>query len=176
MNKIFIGVGAVVCLIIGLGIGYKLYSNPINLAQGVSTVGATNNTAKLATITMAPLTAGATTTSLFNGDGTDREVTSSVIACTSVGTSQTFTTGSGLASWTLQAATTSVSGLGLNGNTNYAANLTLATSSAWYYQASTTETVPIYVGRVWPTQTYLSFGFNATNTAACTVGVHYINL
>lgn len=150
--------------------------NYTNTIGAVSSVGITNNSAKEFTITMSPATASATTTSLFNSDSTDREITSSVAACNTVGTSLTYLTGAPLAALLLQMSTSTVGNTGLQGNTNYASNLTIATSSAWSYQASTTEATPTYVGRVWPAGTYLNITFNATNTAQCTVGVRVLSL
>lgn len=174
-NKIIYGVIGVVVLAGAFFIG-KSFSTTTVIGGAVSLVGVSNNSGRLASVTMAPLTAAATTTSILNSGGTDRAITSSFAYCTGVGTSNTFITGAGLAALQLQMATTSTGGGGLLGNTNYASNLTVATSSAWSYVASTTEATPNYMGRLWPANSYLSIAFNATNTAACTVGVNYLSL
>lgn len=143
---------------------------------GVSSAGATSSTADEYSVIMAPSTDAATTTSILNTDGTDREITSSVVACTSLGNSFTFQTGAPLANFNVRMSTSTVAG-GLQANTtNLASNITIATTSAWFYLASTTEPNPTYVGRVWPSGTYLNILFNATNTATCTVGVRALGL
>lgn len=171
-RQLLTGVGILVVLAAIVG----AYEYPQQGVKGISSVGASNSDAKIATITMAPLTAAATTTSILNDGGTDRAIESSMAYCTGVGTSKTFLTGAPLASLRVQMATTSVGFLGLRGNTNLASDLTVATSSAWSYVSSSTDTIPQYMGQLWPVNTYLSITFNATNTAACTVGVHYIQL
>lgn len=134
----------------------------------------TNSTAKTATVTISPATASATSTvSLLNTDSVDRVIIGTEVFCSNVGSSKTYLTGTGLASFLLRAATTSSSSVGLQGNTNYAAQITVSTSTDLFYIASSTEGVLQYVSRIWPTNTYLTFNFNATNTAACTVGSRY---
>lgn len=154
---------------------YEAYQYPktVNSLGAVTTssAGATFASAKVAQVTMIPATLAATTTSLLNTDAADRWVESSFASCANVGTSKTTRTGLGLAAWRLQAATTTVATLGLQGSTKYASNLLLATSTAFIKIASTTS--GFYAGN-WPTGTYMTFLFNATNTAACTVGVHYL--
>ncbi len=164
-------VGGIVLALVVIGAYIFPRSSVTTVVQGNSSVGASNSDAKIATITMAPLTAAATTTSILNTFGTDLVIESSMAYCTGVGTSKTFLTGAPLASLQLQMATTSVGFLGLQGNTNFAANLLIATSSVTAYTASSTEGTTIY-GRLWPANTYLSITFNATNTAACTTGVN----
>lgn len=165
----------VIALLVGFAVGYVVF-NKANIVRGVSSDGVTNSTSKIATITLSPATASATTTSLYNGDGTDRVITSSMVSCTSVGTSKTYLTGAALASFTLQMSTsTSATGNAMS-NTNYAANLTISTSSPWTYTSSSTDPVLGSMSRIWPTNTYLNPTFNATNTAVCTLGVHYLSL
>lgn len=177
MNKTSLVIGAVVALLIGFAVGTVLSPAEVAVApQGVSSVGSSNFTARLASITMAPSTASATTTSILNNGGTDRAIESAFISCNTVGTSQTFTTGAGLSAWNLKIATTSVASTGLQGNTNYAADMSISTSTADAYSATSTNPAPNPVSRIWPVNTYLTFLFNATNTAACTVGAHYLVL
>jgi xanthine dehydrogenase molybdopterin-binding subunit B len=58
--------------------------------------------------------------------------------------------------------------------------MTIATTSSNIYNSSTTiatsGTSLNGLQYLWPTNTYLVFSFNATNTAVCTVGVHFIPL
>ena len=164
-------------VLIALCVGLYFKSSVHNYSvQGISSTSVTNNTARSYSITVAPATASATTTSLINTDATDRAITSSFAVCTAVGNSFTFTSGAALTSWLLQMSTSTVSGLGLQGNTNFAASLTLATTTAWMpYTASTTPGVtPSYF--VWPSGIALNMTFNATNTAACTIGVTALSL
>lgn len=102
----------------------------------------------------------------------------SYVACTGLGTSQAYNSGTGLTSngWTLLGATTSVSSTGLQGNTNYILNTFIATTTVNYYVGSTTEGVIAYTSRIWPANTYLTFNFNATNTAQCSIGVEFVPL
>ncbi len=132
-------------------------------------VGATFNTAKVGQVNISP-TIGATTTGVLNTDATDRFIESTYYACSGVGTSQTAFTGAGLAALTLKIATgtTQAPAAITNGNT---IQQTVSTSTPDSYTASTTIASMI---RIWPTGTYLNFEFNATNTAACTVGAHYL--
>ncbi len=162
-------------VLIVLCVGLYFKSPSSYSVQGISSSGVTNTTAKLYTITVAPSTDSATTSSLFNNDGTDRMVIQSVAGCTGVGTSQTYLTGTGLASFKFQMSTSSIS-VDAKSNTNYASNIVVATSSAWAETASTTLGAIGAVSLVWPTQTYLNITSNATNTAACTVGVSTISL
>jgi len=151
-----------------------------------SAVGTKFNSAKIAAVNISPATAAATSTSLLNTDDSGRWVQSGFAACTGTGTSLTYLTGAGLTGLKVQAATTSVSSEGLQGNVNYAMDLAIATSSSYTNNATSTAQIasttangsftggtnPLWT--YWPSNSYLTFTFNATNTAACTVGVYYI--
>lgn len=167
----------VVAIIAIAGLYFIVRTN--NLVQGVSTGGSISNSAKIAAISSVPSTATATSTSLFNGDGTDRGIIDSFAFCTNTGTSKTYLTGAGLLAWVVQMATSSTDGsgtTGLQGNTNYVSNNTISTSSPWSYNATTTNPVLGDVTRIWPAGTYLNVVYNATNTASCTSGVRYLSL
>jgi hypothetical protein len=177
MNKSIIG--AVALVLVGFAVGYGVFGNKVTvieqIGQAVSVAGVTNSTARLASVVAAPpTTATATTTSLYNGDGVDRAITDAFAYCTGVGTSRTYLTGAGLAALTVQMSTSTIAG-DAKRNTNYPATFTVATSSAWawenYLGTSATD-----MNLVWPSATYLNITFNATNTAACTIGVHYLSL
>lgn len=172
-------IGVIVALLVGFTVGNMVGSSsfsqePLPIIVGSqSAVGTTQNTARVASITVSPSTVAATSTSLYNS-GSDRLIRDSFVACTGVGTSMTYLTGTGLASWTLQMSTSS-SVIDAKTNTNYASNITIGTSSPWSYVSSSTEGV-LTSSRFWPSGTYLNITFNATNTAACTVGASYLSL
>lgn len=143
--------------------------------QAGSATGSTFNSAKVAMINAS--FASATSSGVYNSDASDRIITDATWSCTGVGTSQTAYTGAGLATWTISMATSSTaSGSSfLNANTNYVVTTVQATSAAEVYIASTTPglTGSVFVRR-WAAGTYLNIFTNATNTAACTIGVKYL--
>lgn len=183
-KNILIGVG----VIIGAFLLYGAYQYPQSTTTVVQTsngsfgsaVGTTFNTAKFAGVNMSPATAAATTTSILNGDASDRIATSIDVDCNTVGTSQTFLTGGGLtgAGLTLKIATTSVANLGLQNNTNLVGGtVTIATGTPDILIASSTPSfggTNVAAWDRWAAGSYLTFLFSATNTAACTVGVKYM--
>lgn len=170
-KSVFAVLGAVVISLAIVG-GY-FYPKFELIAVG-SPAGTTFTTAKVGQIDISPSTAAATTTSVLNNDASDRYVTNVFAACGSVGTSRTFLTGAGLAAWALQAATTSISGQGLQGNTNYIVNGNLSTSTADLFTMGTSTGLSSSYLTRWAAGSYMTFLFNATNTAACTVGVNYL--
>lgn len=174
-NKLtFAIVGILVLAVVG---GYFYPKVNTNL-KGTSSAGVSNSSAKVASITIAPLTASATTSSITNTDGTDREITDGFVTCQSVGSSRTYLTGAGLTSggWGLVMSTSS-SAVDAKVNANYAINFSsISTTTTRVYSATSTEGVLTYVSRIWPNGTKLNMTFNATNTAACTIGVHYLSL
>jgi hypothetical protein len=115
--------------------------------------------------------ANGTSTSLTNTDGNDRYVTGYRIACQGVGTSKTAYTGAGLAALTAKIGTTTTSApatfatdVGVNPG-----GWTVSTSTVNSGVASSTSQVGN--GALWRTGEIMTFAFNATNTAVCTVGV-----
>lgn len=182
-------------LLVGIAIGLSLFmkSQASGGGQvavgGASAVGTTFSTQRIAQIVFAPTTGSATTTSIYNGDDNDRVVDSAYAYCSGVGTSLTAYTGTGLANWILSAATTSSSAPNAITNTNLAMNMVMSTSSAFSFTSTSTPSSYLYnvtgngaattsatqsaVSRVWAAGTYMTFGSNATNTAACIVGVRY---
>lgn len=166
----------VLAVIIGVFI-YGAYQYPKALpAPFGSPVGTTFNSAKVVAVDMSPLTQGATSTSVQNTDASNRWIASfGFSGCTGVQNSFTDLTGTGLAALLVQAATTSVPNQGLQGNTNYALNLTVPTSTTGVpaILSATTSTPPSVYG-VWAPGSYMTFTFNATNTAACVVELDYI--
>ncbi len=158
-------VTGVVGVIIGLVL--SLVFTPQASVQGVSSSGSSFSTRKTASVTISPSSLSATSTAILNTDATDRLVTDGFAACTSVASQPAVST------WILQAATTSAA-TGAFTNTSYALNISIATTSAIAYTASSSYGFDAY--RYWATGTYMTFMFNASNTAACTVGVNYVPL
>lgn len=161
--------------VIVAGTIYGAYLYPTSQISFGSPAGTTFNSAKIAAVDITPLTAGATSTSILNTDASARYVASFGFAgCTGQGTSFTYpnTNATGLAAELIQVATTSVPNNGLQGNTNYALNMTVPTSSAVYVQNSS-STPPSNAG-YWASGTYLTFTTNATNTGACIFEVDYV--
>lgn len=175
MNKIIIAVLAVLILS-GLGAWYW-HSQHSQLA-GASPSGATFGDSKQAAVVVNLANPGAngTSTSLLNTDSNDRYVTSVELGCENVGTSLTAYTGTGLANLLLSVGTTTTAApASFNGFANVAQNIKLSTSTVNLEVSSTTLALATSsLAAVWPTNTYMTFFFNATNTAACTVGVKYL--
>ncbi len=172
MNNKNIYIGIIVAILIGVG-GYffpKSVGNEGLVGTVGSSVGTTFNTAKVAQVNLNP-TIAATTTGILNTDGTDRYIESTYYICSGVGTSQTGYTGAGLANLLLNIATGTTQTLASSITNANKWSTQVSTSTPDSYVASTTAQS---LWRVWPTATYLNFEFNATNTAACSVGVHYL--
>jgi hypothetical protein len=142
-----------------------------------SSAGATFNSAKISAIAgFAPASASATTTNLYNSDTSDRIIEDAFVSCNTVGTSKTYLTGTGLESLQFNFSTSSTAtGYGRT-NTANAFIVTVATSTSDAYVASSTIPFPNQVSRIWPAGSYLVIGSNATNTASCLTGVHYLAL
>lgn len=179
MNKFSLTILLIVVLAVGIIGGHSFWPQ-VRLSTAVSPAGSSNSTAKIASISIAPLTAAATSTSILNTDGTDRGVTSVDVLCTGLGTSNPFTTGNTggatIAGLVLQTGTTSVANQGLQANTSLYSSTTIATSTTYGYVSTSTEGVIQTVSRIWPTNTYLTFQFNATSTGACTAAAKYLSL
>lgn len=141
-----------------------------------SPAGTTFLSAKVAEVNQGSIATAAATTSgasLLNNDASDRIVESVVVSCSGVGTSQTFLTGTGLATLTLTVATSTSA---VPNQTNEAVNelinaQVIATSSLNVFSNPTINNAQ---SRVWASGTYLNFHFNATNTASCLLGAHYV--
>ena len=169
-EKIILGVIGIIA-VVGL---FLPVQKLINI--GASAVNSTFLSAKVAAIAFSPTT-GATTTSILNTDASDRIVTDAFVTCSGVGTSYTALTGAGLASLQFKMATSSTAFPAIISNTNLLlSSAVIATSSVDVYVATTT---PGLAGtsdfvRRWAAGSYLAVTSNATNTAACIVGVHYL--
>lgn len=170
---------ALIGAVVGLGIGYFVFSHsnsPSEFAGAISTSStSTFSTAKIAEIGFAPTTASATTSvTLLNTDSTDRVITSAFAYCSGVGTSQTYLTGTGLSALTFTMGTSSNTS---NSNPTTVANafiVTVSTSTPYSYVSSTTTPYPNDATRTWASGSYLLINANATNTASCVTGVHYL--
>ena len=169
-----------VLAIVALG-GYFFPGSSVQLVQPLnqytqtvgSAVGSTFGTAKIASINFSP-SVGATSTSMINSDASDRYVTSSFYYCSGLGVSKAAYTYTSLTSNGLifLAATSSTASTPINANTNFVMYNTISTSTIYDFTASTT--VYQAADRIWKAGSYLNFWSNATNTATCTVGVHYL--
>lgn len=162
LGKIVVSVA--LALVIGVAI-YGAYQYPKAQVVAGSPAGSTFNTEKIASVEYAPATSAASSTSILNTDASTRIVSSSFSSCNG-------TNGQG---FTLTAATTSVANQGLQGNTNYAANIvgTTTVTSTNFYVASSTEGAITYTSRLWPSGTYMTFVASAINTGNCLVGINY---
>lgn len=140
-----------------------------------SVVGSTFTNGKIAAVVMAPLAASATSTSIQNNSGSPIFVASFGFAgCTGTGSSYTYpnTNATGLANLLIQAATTSVANQGLQGNTNYALNMVVPTSTS---PMQTSSSTPPAMAGFWDTGTYMTFTWNATSTLNCVIELDAIN-
>lgn len=173
MNKyIFFFFGGVAALAVA---GLFLPMNKVETTVGsASAVGSTFSTAKVAYKAWT-LSNGATTTSLYNSDSSDRIIRSVDYTCSGVGTSLTAVTGTGLANLIFTAGTTSTDAPAVPTLGNSVFSSTVATTVPEIYLSSTTHglTTSAFVRR-WGAGTYLTFVSNATNTAACVIGVTYM--
>lgn len=170
ITNVFLGLAIVL-------LAYMAFVKVVPAFGAASPTGATFNDAKVAEIAMVPIDLTSTTTSILNTDGSDRVVDSSFVSCAT--TSQTVfgSHGAGLATWAFQMATTAVANLGLQGNTNHVADLTVPTSTAdASYVASSSIPVLGNRNRIWPANTYLSMlsvGSSTNATITCQAGVYY---
>jgi hypothetical protein len=155
--------------------GYKFLFYKPQIVAGTSTQGGTGSTARqynVYGVNLAAPGANATSSSILNTTGNDLYVTALKVGCEGVGTSQTAYTGTGLASLTLKAATSSTASTPVNGNTFLAGSITISTSSSQFVEASSTASSGSNsVNYVWLAGSYMNFWTNATNTAVCTFGV-----
>lgn len=182
MNKKNLIIGAGV-LVLGI-IVWSIFSSHQSVA-GSSPSGSTFNTAKFAGIVMNLATPGTngTTSSILNTDANDRYLTSITEDCEGVGTSKEAYDGAGLPALKLTVSTTTTA-VPLQPASIFAApvlNGAVATTSNWLVNSTSTNpsgyatgsTASTSIADVWLAGSYLTFWWNATNTAVCTVGAHY---
>ena len=150
---------------------------------GATTQGSTFSNAKQGSVvvSLANPGANATSSSVLNPSTSDWYITAVKAACEGVGSSNTAYSGAGLAALTLKIATTSTAAPAANGNTNLVgtAALTIATTTAQFVISSSTAGIGLgnttSISNIWAAGSYETFTFNATNTAACTVGLDYFS-
>ncbi len=152
--------------------------SPVQLAGTTqNSAGTVFSSAKRYSITFAPATASATTTSIINTDATDRIVVDTVIYCGGIGTSLSPYIGGGLSVFNISVATSSAANpTATTSSSNLVSSNNIATSTADGFVASTTVATGSAYGRVWASGSYMSFIANATNTAVCNVGVDTLAL
>lgn len=169
---IFSVIGVAILAFIGIAIYQSGYES---VSVTASPTGSTFSTAKVAAIVIAPADVTSTSTSILNTDSSDRYIIAEELGCQSVGTSRTPLTGAGLLSLTLTMATSSTATPSVNANTNTLPVITIGTSTPNFVISSSTAATPgtSIVSNIWASGSYLSIFLNATNTAACTVGVRY---
>lgn len=175
-TKIVLGVIAAVIVVGGYFYPGSTSTTVQQLVGGTGTAGSTFGTAKYAGVIMTPSAPGtnATTSSILNSDATDRYVLSTEIGCETLGTSLTAYTGAALASLTVTAATSSATTPAVKPSIRVGV-ITISTSTPPFTFASSSQlTATSSFGAVWSTGSYMTFDWNATNTATCTVGVRYI--
>lgn len=148
-----------------------------NVVAG-SPTGSTFGTAKTAAITMSLLTS--TSTSILNTDGSMRLVTGMRVGCTGVGASVTPYTGATFNKLTVTVGTSSVANTAAPASTAFSPFAevgapTIATTTADFLLASSTnQTATSSQPLEWPSNSYMVFVTNATNTATCTLGIDYL--
>lgn len=173
-------------LVAGLVLSYQKEKTTYvtNTVASASPVNTTFNTAKFAGIVSVPATGTATSSSILNSDSNDRYVTNVRVGCASIGTSLTAYSGAALATLTLTVGTTSSSAPANVSLWSTVAKFVVPTSSPAFVLSTTTTpvaaggagagTATTTMALVWNAGTYMTFAWNATNTAACTVGVDYL--
>lgn len=169
-TKLVLVVGALVVVVL---LGAVLLTG-LGVLGGVATssAGRTVNAGDTATIVMVPSSASATSTSIQNTDGKDRAIESTVVACSGLSTADTA-----VSALVLKAATSSTAAPATITNTNLVLSTQVATSSSDLFVASTTPgSTAAAANRIWAAGSYLSFSLNATSTATCTLGVHFVRL
>ncbi len=168
-----IAIAAIVSVIVALS-----FPGPTSNLATTSPAGSTFNTAKFAAVAMNLATPGTngTSSSILNTDTNDRFVLAVKGGCENVGSSLTAYTGAGLASLQLNVATsTTAAPASLNGWANVAKAYVVGTTTTnIIFGSSTLVTATSSLAGIWSANTYMTFSWNATNTAACTVGVEYV--
>lgn len=174
-------VASVCAILIGFAIvGAYQYPKQLHLAGAASPAGSTFNTAKFAGVSIDLSSPGAngTSTSITNTDATDRYITSTDLGCQSVGSSRSANTGAGLTSLGLTLSvgtTTTAAPASFSTWAAVASSGALSTSTPAFAIASSTATTATTTNAdIWHSGEFLTFFFNATNTARCTIGVKYI--
>ncbi len=177
MKKLISTVLAVIITVAILGAYHYPKLDQSNAAAG-SSAGSVFNSAKFAGVVVDLSSAGAngTSTSILNSDSSDRFISGWRLGCNGVGTSRTAYTGANLDSLKVTVGTSTDSAPAtFLGFANVATNYSLPTTTVSLIVASsTTQTASSSLAARWPSGSYATFSFNATNTAVCTIGVDYL--
>lgn len=168
----------ILAAVIALAIIGGYYFPKYQILASASPTGSTFGDAKFAGVVVSLATPGAngTSTSILNTDTSDRYVTSTKVGCENIGTSRTAYTGTGLASLQVSiGTTTSANPASFLSFAAITTGTIIGTSSVNnLFSSSTLQTATTSLSVIWPANTNMTFYFNATNTAVCTVGVDYI--
>lgn len=174
-NFLTTGVVAIIGGVVAGALMLTFVHNTTTIQQlaGASAAGTTFNTAKIASISMAPQTVTSTSTSILNGDANDRIVLDAGVGCQGLGTMLTMTGGTDALHWYAGTSSSAAPTSTIAAAALLAMNVTVATSSTVGFTATSTYTSPF--ARIWNAGSYMIFQTNATNTTAtCTPFVHYI--
>lgn len=170
-------IAVVLAAVIALAIVGAYQYPKTEVITSTSPQGGTTTTAHFYSVAVNLATPGAnaTSSSVFNSSSNDYYVSSIKGGCENIGTSKTAYTGTGLAALTLSVATSSTAAPIGNANANIVGNttITIGTSTSQFAVSSSTlaSLGTPSPSIIWGAGTYMTFTFNATNTAACTVGV-----
>lgn len=180
-SGVFTGFVAVIGVVVGVVIGFTIWhasadgflgGSGSQQGVGTSATGTTFNTAKITEIVMAPTSNAASSTSVLNGDASDRYVLDGGVSCT--GLTNMFGAAS-LAEDLWYAGTSSVAAptASISGRALLAMKVSLATSTTYGFIATSTYTNTF--ARIWAAGTYMVFETNATSSAvSCQPFLHYI--
>lgn len=157
-------------------LGFSPFGKQVIQEFGSTTQGATGSIARqynVYGVNLAAPGANATSSSLFNATGQDLYTTTVKVGCENVGTSKAAYTGGGLAALQMTVGTSSSAApAAAPTNALLAGAVNIGTSTPYFVMASSTNGAISATGiAVWPAGSYMTFWFNATNTAVCTVGV-----
>lgn len=162
--KTFLKVIVVIVAVLAIVCGY--FYPRTQATVGASATGSTFSTAKQFSKIWAPVSASATTTSIYNDTGNSLYVTRSFFYCSGASLNTS------VSSIIFSAATTSTNAPASLGNTNYLLIDSMATATPAY--VATTTFTSTAANLVWPAGSYVTFSSNGTNTAVCTIGVDAI--
>jgi hypothetical protein len=180
MKNIYIAVGIVFALVVGVLVGYTIHptTTPANHIAGA--VADTNSSQRIASCvldmsTTTPTTATTTGTScMFNGDSKDRIITSIDYYISNLGSATTA-----VASTTWQMGTST--GIYTPG-ASYVLNTTIATTTGngaiggvLFVSTTTPGNTGTYSYRVWNAGTYLNLLQNSVSTWVATIKVNYFS-
>lgn len=178
MNKKIVSTILAIVITVAIVGAYHYPKSEESVSLAGSTAGSVFNSAKFAGVVVDLSTPGAngTSTSILNSDASDRFISGFRVGCNGVATSRTAYTGVILDALKLTIGTSTDSAPAtFTGFANVTTGYTLGTSSPVLIVASTTpQTATSSLAARWPSNSYVTFTVNATNTAVCTFGVDYL--